>query len=95
MPTAAKAAWKTKFEDMMKITCQALRVGTLYTQDFENTQFNLPGVGGYMSDQVPPYCGKRSVERQTRLMHLYGKRKIDANRYGPSLITMRSYYLNY
>ena len=50
-------------------------------QDYEDENYQLPGAGGWFNDQTRPYCGRRSLNRQTRLMHLYGKRNIDATRY--------------
>ena len=77
----AKSSWKGKFNDMLVMRCDAIHIGKLYVQDYEDPNYRLPGAGGWFNDQAVPFCGKRSLERQTRLMHRYGRRLIDAQRY--------------
>ena len=77
----AKQEWKGTFQTMLEMKCNAIRVGTLFYQNYENVNFHLNGASGSMNDQIIPFCGKRSLERQTRLMNTYGKPSINANRY--------------
>ena len=77
----SKSTWEGKFKKMLIKKCNIIRGTTLYLNDYENTNYHLSGAGGNMITQGVPFCGERVLEKQNRLMHRYGKSKIDANRY--------------
>ena len=77
----ANSTWEEKFKNMLVRKCNFIRGRSLYKNDYENVNYHLPGAGGTMNDQLTPFCGNRVLERQTRLMHRYGKSLIDANQF--------------
>ena len=57
--------------EMMTYSCKYSSTRHALKQDYENTDFNLPGAGGYMRDDIEAYCGERAVENQERIFHSY------------------------
>ena len=80
--TAGKG-WNETMTNMMMYTCESSAKQLTLKQDYENTDYRLPGSHGTMRDGIQAYCGARAMENQERVTHSYRSRdkEIDAKKY--------------
>ena len=79
---ADKSTWDQTWLDMFTYSCEYQYTNHHLKQDYENTNYNLPGAGGYMNENVQAYCGARAMENQGRLTATYGASShLNAKRY--------------
>ena len=74
--------WQTNFESMLTMQCAYDNTNHFEAQNFEDTSYVLDGMHAWQTDQRDCFCGRRCMERQTRVFHKYHTRRyIDALKY--------------